>query len=289
MTALAGKAVVVTGAGRGLGAAYARAVAAAGGAVVVNDIDAAAAEAVAAGITADGGRAVAHVADVSSWQAAAELVDRCVTEFGAVDGLVNNAGVFSLSLPQDQQEAPARRALDVNLFGTIACGVHALRHMVRAGRGSVLNVTSGEAMGKSASAVYGATKAAVATLTYSWAEDVRSAGVRVNAISPNADTAMADVYRAFFGDQGRQNAGLPPEANTPLAVYLLSDRSRDVTGQVVRIFGRELMLCTHPAVLEPVLVRDEWTLEAIEEAFAADLVHRLQPAGVRRVRSEIVG
>jgi NAD(P)-dependent dehydrogenase (short-subunit alcohol dehydrogenase family) len=286
---LADKAVVVTGAGRGLGAAYARAIAAAGGAVVVNDVDGDAAARVVEEITAAGGVAVAHVADVSSWQAAAELIDRCVAEYGAVDGLVNNAGYFSLSRPQDQQEEPVRRSLEVNVFGAVACGVHALRHMVRAGRGSIVNVTSGEAMGKPASAIYGATKAAVATLTYSWAEDVRAAGVRVNAVSPNADTSMAQVYREFFGDLGRQNAGLPPEVNAPLVVYLLSERSREVTGQVVRLFGEELMLCTHPAILEPVLRRAEWTVEAIEEAFATDLIHRLQPPGVHRVRSEIVG
>ncbi|SMC95949.1 SDR family NAD(P)-dependent oxidoreductase [Lentzea albidocapillata] len=285
---LAGRAVVITGAGRGLGAAYALAVAAAGGVAVVNDIDGDEAERVAARIVAGGGRAVAHPADITSWDAAEELIGRCVEEFGAIDGLVNNAGVFALALPQDQQPEQTRRIIDVNLFGTVACGTHALRHMVARGRGVVLNVTSGEQMGKTASAVYGATKAAVATLTYSWAEDVREHGVRVNAVSPNAHTRMADVYQAFRGVDGSQNAGLAPERNAPLVVYLLSDRGAAVTGQVVRLSGEELMLCTHPAILEPVVRRDVWTVESLAEAFESDLAGRQQPAGVRRVRSEVV-
>ncbi|WP_037363562.1 SDR family NAD(P)-dependent oxidoreductase [Nakamurella lactea] len=285
---LAGRAVVITGAGRGLGAAYAAAVAAAGAAVVVNDIDDAEARRTADAIVADGGRAVSHPADITDWEQADRLIDRCVQEFGAIDGLVNNAGYFALSLPQDQQPEPLRRTIDVNLFGTAACGVHALRRMVEQGRGVVVNVTSGEQMGKTASAIYGATKAGVATLTYSWAEDMREHGIRVNAISPNAHTRMATIYEQFRGAAGSQNIGLAPELNAPLVVYLLSDLSAAVTGQVVRLNGSELMLGTHPANLDPVRSCDDWTVEAIAEVFDTDFVQRLQPAGVRRVRTEVL-
>src|SRR5439155_4055963 len=125
---------------------------------------------------------------------AEELIERCVHEFGAIDGLVNNAGCFALSLPQEQRQQDVRRLVDVNLVGTIACGVHALRHMIGRRRGAVVNATSAEQMGKTSSAVYGATKAAVAALTYSWSVDVREHGVRVNAVSPNAHTRMAEIY-----------------------------------------------------------------------------------------------
>ncbi|ASR36292.1 hypothetical protein BAY61_16200 [Prauserella marina] len=288
MRHLSGKAVVITGAGRGLGEAYARAVAAEGASVVVNDLDAELADEVAACIVGAGGTAVAHPCDVSEWDQAAALVERCVTEFGTIDGLVNNAGYFSLALPQEQRQEALRRTVDVNLVGTAACGVHALRHMIGRGTGVVLNVTSGEQMGKTASAIYGATKAAVATLTYSWAEDVREHGVRVNAVSPNAHTAMAAVYARYRGEAGAQNTGIAPATNAPLVVYLLSELSAAVTGQVVRLAGDELMLCTHPAVLDPVLHSAEWTVEAIAEAFDRDLTGRQQPSGVRRVASTVL-
>ncbi|MEU5694373.1 SDR family oxidoreductase [Actinosynnema sp. NPDC020468] len=279
-TALAGRAVVVTGAGGGLGESYARAVVAHGGSVVVNDVDADRAASVARSL---GVRAVAHPADISDWAAAGALVERCVTEFGAIDGLVNNAGVLALSWPHEQSEADARRLVDVNLFGAIACGTHALRHMVARGRGAVVNVTSGEQAGNSASAVYGATKAAVAALTASWAQDVAAHGVRVNAVSPNAQTAMAEVNAAFRGTDTR-NDGLTPEVNAPLVVYLLSDRAH-VTGQVLRLHGDELMLMSRPAVLEPVARCPEWTVASVEDAVDGPLRSVRQPFGLRRVPS----
>lgn len=281
------KAVVITGSGGGLGRAYALAAAQAGAAVVVNDVDPAAAVDVAAEITAAGGRAAAHPADISDWEEAAGLIDRCVAEFGAIDGLVNNAGVFALALPQDQRPGPLRRMIDVNIFGTAACGHHAMRQMVAQGHGVVLNVTSGEQMGKTASAGYGATKAAVAALTYSWAVDMAAHRVRVNAISPNAHTGMATVYQAYLGGEaGNQNIGVPPEVNGPLAVYLLSELSAHLTGQVVRLNGNELMVCSHPANVEPVLRAVEWTVPAIAEAFAGPLRDHLQPVGIHTVRIE---
>ncbi len=284
---LTGRVVLITGAGRGLGAAYAAAVADQGATVLVNDIDPVTADAVVARILAAGGQAVARPADVADWAAAGALVDGCVAEFGRIDGLVNNAGVFGLAFPHQPEPALFRQIVDTNLMGTLACGTAALVHMRAAGSGVVLNVTSGEQMGKSASAVYGATKAAVATLTYSWSADLSDSNVRVNAVSPNAHTAMADVYRAFFGTAGSQNVGIAPEVNAPLVVYLLSDLSRDVRGQVIRLAGRELTLCTHPALSEPVLT-DNWTVTAIDEAFRETLASRQIPSGVRRVVQQIV-
>lgn len=287
MGLLEDRAIVVTGAGRGLGEAYARAAAEAGARVVVNDIEGHLAEGVARDIVAAGGRAVAHPADVSDWAAAEGLVARCVDEFGGIDGLVNNAGEFALALPQEQEATAARRLLDVNVYGTVACGTAALRRMVEQGSGVVLNVTSGEQVGNTATGVYGATKAAVATLTYSWAEDVRAHGVRVNAISPNAHTRMADVYFAYRGDaEGSRNAGLPPSANAPLAVYLLSDLSAALTGQVLRITGGELMLCTGPAILDPIVRREGWTVATVAEAVDTHLRPNLRQGGLRVVRVE---
>jgi NAD(P)-dependent dehydrogenase (short-subunit alcohol dehydrogenase family) len=257
---------------------------------VVNDVEGELAQAVAEDIRSGGGQAVAHPADVSDWGAAEALVARCVAQHGRIDGLVNNAGEFAMALPQEQTAADARRLVDVNVYGTIACGTAALRRMVEQGSGVVLNVTSGEQVGNTATAVYGATKAAVATLTYSWAQDVRAHGVRVNAISPNAQTRMADVYFAYRQDaEGSRNAGIPPAANAPLAVYLLSELSAALTGQVLRITGGELMLCTGPALLDPVVRREGWTVETVAEAVETRLLPHLRSDGMRVVRQELVG
>ena len=75
--------------------------------------------------------------------------------------------------------------------------------------------------------------------------------------------------------------------NAPVAVFLLSDRSGDVNGQIVRIEGGQLSIMTHPAVWLPVLTRDVWTLEGVTEAFATDLVHRQSPAGVVGIRPDL--
>lgn len=144
---LAGHALVLTGAGRGIGAACARHCVALGASVVVNDVDPEPVAEVVTGIRAGGGRAVGHVADVSSWEAAEALVARCVAEFGALDGLLNNAGIVRLARPEELDEATLRRVVEVNLLGSAFCGVHAVPRMLEQGHGSLVNVTSGSQSG----------------------------------------------------------------------------------------------------------------------------------------------
>lgn len=282
--ALAGKAVVITGAGRGLGAAYARLASTEGAAVVVNDIDAAAAEAVTAEIVAAGGRALAVPGDVGDWAFAERLVARCTEAFGAIDGLVNNAGVLRPARIEDLTEADARRMLDTNLLGTIACGVAAAKRMLKQGHGAIVNVASGSQTGDIALSGYGATKGGVASLTYAWAMECAGRGVRVNAVSPLADTDMAKANAAFMAVQMANRdvvygALPPPRVNAPVVAYLLSDRAQAINGQVVRIAGRQLSFVTHPMIAEPVLEGD-WTLEAVAAAFAATLGPRQLPLGL---------
>ncbi|MDO8358667.1 MAG: SDR family oxidoreductase [Devosia sp.] len=281
---LEGKAIVITGAGRGLGATYARCVTAEGAAVVVNDIDAASAGAVAAEIWAAGGRAVAAPGDVASWSFAAALIERCMDEFGGIDGLVNNAGILRPARIEDITEADLRRMIEVNLVGTMACGLAAAKHMLRQGRGAIVNVASGSQTGDIALSAYGATKGAIASLTYAWAVECAGRGVRVNAVSPLADTDMAKANAKFLAEQSAHRdvayASLPPpESNAPVVAYLLSDRAAGVNGQVVRIAGRALSFVTHPMIASPVL-DGEWTLDAVAEAFEATLAGRQLPLGL---------
>lgn len=280
---LDGRAVVVTGAGRGLGAAYARLAAAQGASVVVNDVDCGHADRVAGEIRAAGGRAVPDGSDIADWAGAGQVIERCLAEFGALDGLVNNAGIFRLAGPREQDPEEFRQVLAVNLLGTAYCGTHAIRVMLDRGAGSVVNVTSGSHAGAAGMAAYGASKGGVASLTYCWAADLAGTGVRVNAVSPNAQTRMAAAFERYLGPRAKgQNIGKPTGMNAPAVVYLLSDAASGVHGQVVRIDGEELSLMTHPAVLGPVLRSPQWTVEAVAAAFAGELSARSQPLGVHR-------
>ena len=265
---LKSKAIVITGAGRGVGEAYAAAAARQGAAVVVNDIDELEAAAVVASIERDGGRAIAHVADVSSWDEAAGLIERCVAEFGRIDGLVNNAGIIKAGRPEDLTADHYRSMMEVNVLGTCYCGTHAIRQMLVQRNGVIVNVTSGAQAGTSLLAAYGATKGAVASLTYSWAVDLAESGIRVNAISPMAATRM---YNSSLRSDAPVSDEVPtPESNAGVMVFLLSDASAAIHGQIVRIDGGRLSLMNHPAILEPVLVREQWTAEDVATAFARE-------------------
>lgn len=260
MTVLAGRAVVVTGAGRGLGEAYAVQVAAEGAGVVVNDVDPAAAEATAALIRARGGRAVGVPGSVADWSTAERLISRCVEEFGAIDGLVNNAGVVSVRPVRQEYEENLRRVIGVNLLGAAFCGTVALRAMLERGGGSVVNVTSGAALGVPSLGAYSASKGGMTSLTYSWAAEVAGSGVRVNAVSPEARTPLADELAAEFPDVP---AGThDPASNAPAVVFLLSDFAAEVNGQVLVTGGPQLRTQRRPG-FSPAAHDDGWTPEAV--------------------------
>ncbi|MGF7005307.1 SDR family NAD(P)-dependent oxidoreductase [Aminobacter sp. BE322] len=289
MKSLEGKAVVITGAGSGLGAAYARHAAGLGAAVVVNDIGAKAAQSTVDSIASAGGKAVAHAGDISSWSYAQSLVDACIDAFGAITGIVNNAGILRIGKILDLTEADMRRMVEINLIGTAACASHAARRMLAAGKGgSIINVASGSQAGDVALGGYGATKGGVASLTYSWAMELRGTGVRVNALSPLAETAMAAQNKALMAEQAASRevhyAALPDAGvNAPVVSYLLSDAAEKINGQVVRIAGKQLSFVTHPLIAEPVLEGD-WSYEAVGAAFAETLVRNQQPLGLGYAR-----
>jgi len=284
------KSVVITGAGQGLGEAYARLAAAEGAAVVVNDIDAAQAERVVAAIRAAGGRASAVVADVASWAGAQAIVDHCVATYGSLDGFVNNAAVFHMATPLEETEAGLRRIVEINVLGTAFCGCIALRQMIRQGRGSLVNVTSGAHAGMPAMGAYGGTKGAAASMTFAWALDTAGTGVRVNAISPIADTRMSnirDTFNATHGADPVRRPHLDPADIAPVAVYLLSDLAQGITGQIVRKHGRALSLMTHPGALDPVVLGDSWTVQDIHLAFESQLRQRQLPCGMQTYAVEL--
>jgi len=290
---LSGKAVVVTGGGRGLGAAVAKAVAAAGAAVVVNDVDAEPASECVNAIRAAGGRAVVHVADIAVWSQAEGLIERCLDEYGKIDGLVNNAGVHLPKRSWEMDEASVRKTLDINVLGTLACSGRALKAMREQGFGSIVNTTSGSQMGHEYRPDYSASKGAVSSFTFTAAVEMRGTGVRVNAVSPNAETRLLDDMDKFMQTQGGwQRPSLPPpETNVGMHLYLLSDLSRHVNGQIIGLRAEgNLYIASHPAILVPTAKPPGgvWTAQAIGEAIDKGLVASLQPLGFKRLRQPSV-
>ena len=236
MTLLSGRSIVVTGAGKGLGRAYALACAAHGADVVVNDIDEHSAYECARAIVAAGGRAVHVAGSVASWSVAAAMVDAAVRRFGRIDGLVANAGIIHHARPWEEDEASLRRIVEVNVLGVLFCATHAMRAMVRQGTGgSIVTVVSGARFGLDGMSAYGATKGAVAAMTAAWAREGAAVGIRVNAISPLAATDMA----ALDPRPDRPRLGSPEDV-APAVVALLSDATAGVTGRILRFDGTTL-------------------------------------------------
>jgi NAD(P)-dependent dehydrogenase (short-subunit alcohol dehydrogenase family) len=251
---LAGRAVIITGAGRGLGEAFARHAAACGAGVIVDDVDLAEAEAVAEAIRADGGAAVASGLSVGEPDQARALADLCLDRFGRIDGLINNAAVFYIRSIWEEDLVEAQRLIGVNLLGAMSCAAAVTPHMRAAGRGSIINVAS-TAFGMAGRGAYGATKAALMSLTYSWAMELQEHGIRVNALAPKAVTRM---NTRNLGPQGT------PDDVAPVATFLLSDRSAHLNGQCIRASGLDVAW-TLPARYAEMASRSSPGVRGVEE------------------------
>jgi NAD(P)-dependent dehydrogenase (short-subunit alcohol dehydrogenase family) len=273
MTALAGRVVVVTGAGRGLGRAYAHDAAAAGAAVVVNDIDEAEAREVAAGLP----QAVASRHDISDPEQAQELIALARERFGRLDGLVNNAGLYYEAAPWEDDPRRIHRLIDVNVVGSLLCTAVAARAFREQGQGgAIVNATSGALFGFPTTSTYSASKGAIASLTLSTAIDLAEIGVRVNAVAPVAATRLtlaAQAGRRFTPD-GARSAPLDgieartPDRIAPLVTFLLSSLSDGITGRFYRFDGFRLSRIefADPAGVGPVR-RETWDLDGVVAAF----------------------
>src|SRR4051812_8301413 len=184
MGLLSGKAVVITGSGRGIGAGCARGAAPQGALVVVNDGEGGPANDTVEAIRAAGGTAVACVADITDWDQAGRLIQSCIDNFGKIDGLVNNAAVLDNFRIADFNPRTAKWMVEVNVVGTMYVAGHAVKPMLAQGSGSIVNVVSGAHMGMPGLGIYGATKGATASMVYTWSMELAGSGVRVNGLSP---------------------------------------------------------------------------------------------------------
>ncbi|HEX8870301.1 MAG TPA: SDR family oxidoreductase [Lentzea sp.] len=270
MAILAGKAVVITGAGQGLGRAFATHAAQNGAAVVINDVDEPLAGQVAELITLQGGKAVVSAGSVTDPDQAQAMIDTCTAAFGRIDGLVNNAGIrYQAAIGQDDPRR-MRELIEINVLGTLYCTNAAVQSMRR---GSIVNLGSVAMVGQPTALTYSASKGAVASITAGAAAELHDKGIRVNAVCPIAWTRMAAA------DTRAVPSG-PPETIAPLVTYLLSDRAAKITGQLIRFANGRLHVMGQTSPKEPVIENDAWDVDAIAEAFE-EKIQPEDPAWVR--------
>lgn len=254
---LAGRAALVTGSSQGIGREAALALASAGARVVVNGTPDAsgrsrAAEAVADEIAARGGTAVACAGSVADFAAAGALVERCVSEFGAIDVLVNCAGVPEPDGASilDMSADDWRAVVDVHLGGTFHCCRHAAPYMVARRAGAIINTSSHSFTGMYGGVAYPAAKGGVTSLTFALATELRDRGVCVNAVCPGGKTRLStgpgyerriqDLHaRGILTDALRDISLEPPDPRfaAPIYAFLASDRARGITGRVFSASG----------------------------------------------------
>ena len=225
LISLTGRRAMVTGGGKGIGAAIARRLAEAGAAVMVADIDKVAAEQVAGEITTIGGRAIGAEVDVTDSAAVEAVVARAVSELGGLDILVNNAGIFPifpvLAMPDEEWD----RVLRTNLYGAFYCAREAGRQM--AGKGGVIvNVASIQAFraGAPGLAPYTASKGALVSFTQALAVELGPMGVRVLAVAPTVvDTPGLQANMPIFEAAGVANVIEEVSAKLPLGRTAVPD------------------------------------------------------------------
>ena len=242
--------MLVTGGGRGIGAATARLAARRGYAVCVNYVsNSTTAEAVVAEIAAAGGRAIAVRGDVRDEADVAALFERSQADLGPLTALVNNAGLAGLISRLDEAEtATLRQTIEVNVMGTLLCSRAAVRCMStrHGGRGGgIVNVSSGAAtLGSPGEYIwYAAAKGAIDSITIGLGREVAGEGIRVNAVAPGM---IATEIHAASGDAGRLErignatpmgrAASAEEVAEPI-LWLLSDAASYITGTILRVAG----------------------------------------------------
>jgi NAD(P)-dependent dehydrogenase (short-subunit alcohol dehydrogenase family) len=280
---LEGQAVVVTGAGRGIGREIALLAAASGALVVVNDLgtgsdgqgaDEGPAAAVVAEIEAGGGTAVADTSDVSSVDGADAIVAVAIESFGRIDAVVNNAGILRDKIFHHLSPEDFEAVLRVNLFGPFYVSRAAAPHFRSQGSGSFVHFTSASGLiGNFGQANYSAAKLGVVALSKSIALDMERFNVRSNCICPFAWSRLIATVPTETADEDlriERMKAMSADKIAPLAVFLASSLSGGVTGQIFGARRNEVFLFSQPRPIRLVHRAGGWTPEALaEEALGA--------------------
>jgi NAD(P)-dependent dehydrogenase (short-subunit alcohol dehydrogenase family) len=295
MSSLDGKVAIVTGAGRGIGRAHARALAKAGARVLVNDLgaslagqgaDTAPAQQVANEIAAAGGEAAANADDVADFEAAKRLVDDALHRFGRLDILVNNAGILRDRMLVNMDEGEWDAVIAVHLKGHFGPTHHAAaywRERSKAGdavRARVINTSSPSGVfGNVGQANYGAAKAGIAGFTLIAAQELARYGVTVNCLAPNARTRMTEsAYGELPVPEGFDP--LDPAHNSPIVVALCADEAQHITGQVFLVQGGAVNALRGWQAGELFFSEAGWEPEALLDQLLQRFPHGVAPAGM---------
>lgn len=246
MKKLNGKVAVVTGASKGIGASIAKALAAEGASVVVNYASSReGADKVVAAIVAKDGKAVAVQGDVGKAADVTRLFEETKKNFGRLDVVVNNAGIFKFDPLEEVKEEEFHRQFNTNVLGTILTSREALKYFAKEG-GNIINVSSVITTNPLPhSSIYAATKGAIDVLTVGLSRELASRNIRVNAIAPGGVETEGTHTMGMIGSEMEKQlvAQTPlgrigqPEDIAKVAVFLASDDSAWLTGERISASG----------------------------------------------------
>ena len=283
MALLEGKVVAVTGAGRGIGREIALLCAREGASVVVNDLgasadgagqDAGPAEEVVGLIRAAGGKAVVNGASVADPQGAESIIQDAVTNFGRIDGVVNNAGILRDRMFHKMSVDDWKQVVDVHLNGTFYVSKAAANYFRDQQSGSYVHFTSTSGLvGNFGQANYSAAKMGIIGLSNSIALDMQRAKVRSNCIAPFAwSRLIATIPAETDAEKERVERLKEMSADkiAPLVASLIADEAADVTGQVFCVRKNEIFLFSPSRPVRGLHRADGWTPRSIvDEALPA--------------------
>ena len=246
---LEGKVAIVTGAGRGIGAAIAKKLAGEGSRVVLAELYDDLARQTSKEIADKGGTASAYQTDVSVETSVRTMVQFTIDKYGRIDGLVNNAGIYPKSAVIDMSRQEWDRVISVNLKGAYLCCKHVLPVMAAQKSGRIVNISSSHGLrGGAGFSHYCASKAGLIGLTKSIALEVAKAGVQVNVVAPAVvDTQMPRQHSSEEELQAKASK-IPmgrigkPDDIAEVVAFLLSDHNTFITGQAICVNGGAMML-----------------------------------------------
>ena len=274
---LAGKAAIITGAGRGIGRAITLAFAQEGADVLVASRTLSEVAKTTEEARALGRHALALKVDVSNRDEVERMVAQALEEFGKLDILVNSAGIYGAIGPLvDNDPEKWVQTVRINLFGSFFCARAVLPVMIRQRRGKIINLSGGGASSPLPNfSAYAASKAAIVRLTETLAEEVKGFNIQVNAIAPGAvNTRLTDEILAAGAAAGEQaltvarrvkeKEGVTPEAAGELAVFLASDDSDGLTGRLISAVWDDWKSMN--GRIDQIMASDLYTLRRVPES-----------------------
>jgi NAD(P)-dependent dehydrogenase (short-subunit alcohol dehydrogenase family) len=274
---LEGRVAVVTGSGRGLGRAYAMAMAKEGAKVVINDLGCEVdgtgsshqpADQVVAEIKQAGGVAVANYGSVTTSEGADRIIKTAVDHFGRLDILVNSAGILRDNLIFDMTDKDFDMVVKTHLYGTFYCTRAASRIMKEQKYGRIVNVSSVAGFGSIGGSSYASAKEGIASLTRVVSRDLVKFGITCNAIRPAADTRLGPAFMVGttkFGkilghpifDDSLNVQGGPPEDVAPLVLFLVTEQAKDISNCIFEIHGNYIAIFDDPPQKAQTLTKQE--------------------------------